>query len=156
MFAETEYQVHNPDFPKSRLTLAKNRDRFPSYPPDGYRNFRRKNLGKWGLNMGMTTEQIRALVEVLHSYAERFAGMANEISQNRLISPHEREWFDGAAHGMESAAAAIEVAWLHTDNDEKTYAEVWNEGCTAGEQYYKRTVIGVPGLSPIPAPVNPY
>ena len=106
--------------------------------------------------MSMTTEQIRALVGVLHSHAERFAGMANTISQNRLISPHEREWFDGAAHGMESAAAAIEVAWLHTDNDEKTDAEVWDEGCTAGEQYYKRTVIGVPGLSPIPAPVNPY
>ena len=106
--------------------------------------------------MGMTTEQIRALVGALHIYAERFAGMANTISQNRLVSPHEREWFDGAAHDMESAAAAIEVAWLHTDNDEKTDAEVWDEGCTAGEQYYKRTVIGVPGLSPIPAPVNPY
>ena len=35
-------------------------------------------------------------------------------------------------------------------------AEAWNEGCAAAEQYYKRTVVGVPGSDPIPAPVNPH
>ena len=30
------------------------------------------------------------------------------------------------------------------------------EGCRAAEQYYKRTVVGVPGSDPIPAPVNPH
>ena len=35
-------------------------------------------------------------------------------------------------------------------------AEAWAEGCAAAEQYYKRTVIGVPGLKPIAAPMNPH
>lgn len=35
-------------------------------------------------------------------------------------------------------------------------AEAWDEGCVAAEQYYKRTVVGVPGSDPIPAPLNPH
>ena len=34
--------------------------------------------------------------------------------------------------------------------------DAWTEGCRAAEQYYKRTVVGVPGSDPIPAPVNPH
>ena len=34
--------------------------------------------------------------------------------------------------------------------------DAWAEGCRAAEQYYKRTVVGIPGLDPIPAPVNPH
>ena len=34
--------------------------------------------------------------------------------------------------------------------------DAWTEGCRAAEQYYKRTVVGIPGLDPIPAPVNPH
>ena len=34
--------------------------------------------------------------------------------------------------------------------------DAWTEGCRAAEQYYRRTVVGIPGLDPIPAPVNPH
>ena len=34
--------------------------------------------------------------------------------------------------------------------------DAWAEGCRAAEQYYRRTVVGIPGLDPIPAPVNPH
>jgi hypothetical protein len=35
-------------------------------------------------------------------------------------------------------------------------AEAWDEGCRATEQFYKRSVIGLPGIEPIDAPINPY
>ena len=34
--------------------------------------------------------------------------------------------------------------------------DAWTEGCRAAEQYYRRTIVGIPGLDPIPAPVNPH
>ena len=57
-------------------------------------------------------------------------------------------------------------AWVRPD-DVDTRAEfdrflahvrrdAWTEGCRAAEQYYRRTVVGIPGLDPIPAPVNPH
>ena len=41
-------------------------------------------------------------------------------------------------------------------NDAEELAQAWDEGCRAAEQYYKRTVVGMPGITPVPAPMNPY
>ena len=40
--------------------------------------------------------------------------------------------------------------------DARVRRDAWTEGCRAAEQYYRRTVVGIPGLDPIPAPVNPH
>ena len=45
--------------------------------------------------------------------------------------------------------------WLAA-HDARVRRDAWAEGCRAAEQYYRRTVVGLPGLDPIPAPVNPH
>ena len=45
--------------------------------------------------------------------------------------------------------------WLAA-HDARVRRDAWTEGCRAAEQYYRRTVVGIPGLDPIPAPVNPH
>ena len=45
--------------------------------------------------------------------------------------------------------------WLRA-HDARVRRDAWTEGCRAAEQYYRRTVVGIPGLDPIPAPVNPH
>ena len=45
--------------------------------------------------------------------------------------------------------------WLAA-RDAHVRRDAWTEGCRAAEQYYRRTVVGIPGLDPIPAPVNPH
>ena len=147
--------------------------------------------------MGMTTEQIEAVVDVLRGHAEHFTAMAREARTDYLhaSSPYETGKLEGIAYGLETAAAALEAGWLRINNDEPSRenepppdswvqdsawvfgdaslkaqtaeisrqavldsvrAEAWDEGCAAAEQYYKRTVIGVPGLKPIAAPMNPH
>ena len=57
-------------------------------------------------------------------------------------------------HQEREAEREGEAAWdrflTHVRRD------AWTEGCRAAEQYYRRTVVGIPGLDPIPAPVNPH
>ena len=66
----------------------------------------------------------------------------------------------------------VQPAWEHRDDEERgewmeiaaavlpiiarVRRDAWTEGCRAAEQYYRRTVVGIPGLDPIPAPVNPH
>ena len=57
----------------------------------------------------------------------------------------------------EASADGINVASAEFDRFlARVRRDAWTEGCRAAEQYYKRTVVGVPGSDPIPAPVNPH
>ena len=67
--------------------------------------------------MGMTTEQIEAVVKVLRNYAESLEEIRDEISQSQMASSHEAVWFDGVAHGMKSTAKALETTWLRANSD---------------------------------------
>ena len=57
----------------------------------------------------------------------------------------------------EASADGINVASAEFDRFlARVRRDAWTEGCRAAEQYYRRTVVGIPGLDPIPAPVNPH
>lgn len=70
--------------------------------------------------MGMTTEQIAAVVKVLRGHAEHFTAMARKARTNYLhaSSPYETGKLEGIAYGLETAAAALEAVWLRINNDE--------------------------------------
>ena len=70
--------------------------------------------------MGMTTEQIAAVVKVFRDHAEHFTAKAREARTNYLhaSSPYETGMLEGIAYGMESAAAALEAGWLRINSDE--------------------------------------
>lgn len=53
----------------------------------------------------------------------------------------------------ERIAAAVEIV---SNLKWGALSEAWNEGCRATEQFYKRSVIGLPGMEPIAPPINPY
>ena len=57
-------------------------------------------------------------------------------------------------HQEREAERAGEAAWDRFLA--RVRRDAWTEGCRAAEQYYRRTVVGIPGLDPIPAPVNPH
>ena len=60
---------------------------------------------------------------------------------------------------IESEASADDINVASAEFDRflaRVRRDAWTEGCRAAEQYYKRTVVGVPGSDPIPAPVNPH
>ena len=60
---------------------------------------------------------------------------------------------------IESEASADDINVASAEFDRflaRVCRDAWTEGCRAAEQYYKRTVVGIPGLDPIPAPVNPH
>lgn len=60
---------------------------------------------------------------------------------------------------IESEASADDINVASAEFDRllaRVRRDAWTEGCRAAEQYYRRTVVGIPGLDPIPAPVNPH
>ena len=57
---------------------------------------------------------------------------------------------EASADDINVASAEFDRFLAHVRRD------AWTEGCRAAEQYYRRTVVGIPGLDPIPAPVNPH
>ena len=66
---------------------------------------------------------------------------------------------DLEAAWIESEASADDINVASAEFDRflaRVRRDAWTEGCRAAEQYYKRTVVGVPGSDPIPAPLNPH
>ena len=76
------------------------------------------------------------------------------------LTKQELEW-DGGQTSFPPEFADWKVGmaaarrWLAA-HDARVRRDAWTEGCRAAEQYYRRTVVGIPGLDPIPAPVNPH
>ncbi|UOQ60365.1 hypothetical protein MUN76_15250 [Leucobacter rhizosphaerae] len=63
---------------------------------------------------------------------------------------------------VRSAAATLNMCrysefdrWL-AEVERASAEKAWDEACRDTEQYYKRTVVGIPGVDPIKAPMNPY
>ena len=84
----------------------------------------------------MTTEQRRALAN---------ATPTTDVIRDAVTFPRDR-----LGEPLDISPERFE-AWLA-----RVRRDAWTEGCRAAEQYYKRTVVGVPGSDPIPAPVNPH
>ena len=90
------------------------------------------------------------LADALEAVTAERDGLAAVIGQALSHDPHAHQC-GGMAPCLRDILASAPGDVLREHD-----AKVWDAGCHAAEQYYKRTVIAPELYKPYPAPLNPY